>query len=230
MKNSSLVALLSVVALACTVDLSEAGGKRKRKPRISFSVNLGVHRRPRRVSHPVGHYEWREERVWIPGHHETKWIVKRRPDRFEWREVQVKNPDRYEWREQRVWVPGGTTYRTERYLICAGHWETRFIPHARPPCQKVWIPPQYGSRQVEVELPGHWEVRRQKILVPGEITTRRERVRIPGETYRVKEHGCLPGHYETRKVMVWVPGATCAPRKCIRIGGNHGGFGFSLNL
>jgi len=214
MRNGTLLAILAAMTIAFAVADCEAGGKRK-KLRIGLSVNLGSHNQPRHSRHPrhprhtrvvrsSGRHAWREVKVWIPGHHEMKWIER-------------QQPDRYEWRDKRIWVPGGTTYRTESYLICAGHWETRFHPRSCPPYQRVWIPPRYGSRQVPVNLPGHWEVRRIQ-------------VRIPGEIYRVQERIWCPGHYEYRREKVWVPGAVCAPRRCIRIGGNHGGFGFSLNL
>lgn len=205
MKNGTILAILAAMVLALAVDNGEAGGKRK-KLRIGLSVNLGSRCQPShpRVMQSPGRHEWREVKVWNPGRHEVQWVEK-------------QQPDRYEWRDRRIWVPGGTTYRMEPYMICAGHWETRFHPRSCPPYQRVWIPPRYGTRRVLVNLPGHWEVRRVQ-------------VRIPGEIYRVQERIWCPGHYEYRRDKVRVPGAVCASRKSIRIGGNHGGFGFSLNL
>jgi hypothetical protein len=228
MKRYGLFAVLAVAGLAFAVESAEAD-KRRWKPRLRVGVNLNLgNRHVRRYS--SGRYEWRQNRVWIPGQHEVQWVEKRHPDRWEYRTVKVRRPDRTEMRPERVWVPARTTYRSERYVIRPGRWEVRFDPCSYPPRKRVWIPPTYGQRSVPVHEPGRWETRKKAVRIPGGFTTKQERVRIPGGTYRAQERVWRPGHYEYRNVKVWVPGVACAPRNSLVIGGNHGGFGFSLRL
>lgn len=197
-------------------------GDRRRRGRVGG----GGHRNP--IARTGGHYVWRNERVWVPARYETRIVERREPDRWETRTVRVKLPDRHEWRERRVFEPGRVEFRRERYIVRSGHWERR---GRRGNVRRVWCPPVYGVRKVRVQIPGRWVTRREKVCIPGGYTTKCERVRIPGCVRQVQERVLVcEGHYATKRVKVWVPVATCTPRTRLVIGGNHGGFGFSLNL
>lgn len=184
------------------------------------------------VSHSPrnGEYIWRNERVWVPAHFETQWIERRTPDRWEARTVKVKLPDRHEWRARRVFQRAVVTFRQERYVVRPGRWVRRPAPNACPPFRRVWCPPVYGMRRVRCETPGRWIVKRERVCIPGGYTTKCERVLVPGCVRKVKTRVHCAGHYENKRVKVWVSGAACTPRTRLVIGGNHGGFGFSLNL
>jgi hypothetical protein len=229
MTSKNLILGLAALAAVGLIAIPAQAGGKPGKVRIGFQVNVGTapHRSGRADR---GRHEWREQRVWVPGRYEVKWVERRQPDRFEWQTVSVKLPDRHEWRTERAWVPGSVTFREKRYLLRPGYWDTRFVGGHPRRIQRVWIPPQYGSRRIPVEQPGRFEERRIRVTVPGGYRQEKRQVCVPGETYRVQERVWCPAHHETKRIKVWVPGATCAPRKKLVIGGNHGGFGFSLSF
>ena len=128
-----ILGLAALAAVGLFAIPAQAGGK-PGKVRIGFQVNVGTapHRSGRADR---GRHEWREQRVWVPGRYEVKWVERRQPNRYEWQTVSVKLPDRHEWRTERAWVPGSVTFREERYPPSSrllGHPVRRPSPAAHP--------------------------------------------------------------------------------------------------
>ncbi|GIW72428.1 MAG: hypothetical protein KatS3mg102_1970 [Planctomycetota bacterium] len=166
-----------------------------------------------------GHYETRQEQVWVPG----RWVIEQRqvvePGRWEVVYEEITIPGRYETVTRQVWVPG--------------HWE---IDRSCAACTGASVGVELGRVHVQVGLPihtctarrrwvpGHYETRCERVWIPPRCERRPVRKWIPPCTRVVHERVYKPGCYETRTVRVWVPPRTvyaCRPAPSLRHDGRR---------
>jgi hypothetical protein len=122
--------LLLSPALLCAVLFLSAG-----EPAAQRLVVAASHAPTVRAS-AYGHYSHAPRRVWVPGHHETRY-----------EQVWIAGTS------ERVWVEPVFELRTDacgnrvRVQICAGYWTTIHHPgHHETRAQHVWVPGHYAVR------------------------------------------------------------------------------------